>query len=234
MIDVTDATFEKEVLERSTQVPVVIDLWAPWCGPCRTLGPILEKVIDQTKGRVELVKVNVDENPAISNAFKVQSIPSVFAIKDRKVVDSFTGALPEHAVSQFIATLDTEPSEIDNLIALGDEASLRKALEIDSQNTQAGILLAQLLMEKGQDEQALEVISKVPQTPESKRITAILKLGGSQAIKNQNLESQLDDLLTKVKQDPSARQQYLDILDAMGPENPKTSYYRRQLTSQLF
>lgn len=234
MIDVTDTTFEKEVLERSTQVPVVIDLWAPWCGPCRTLGPILEKVVEQTQGKVELVKVNVDENPAISNAFKVQSIPSVFAIKDRKVVDSFMGALPEHAISQFIANLDTEPSEIDNLIAKGDEISLRQVLEIDAENIQAAIMLAQLLIDKGDNEAALEVISKVPENLETKKIIAVLKLGGSEVLQNQNLESQLDDLLAKVKHDPVARQQYLDILDAIGPENPKTSYYRRQLTSQLF
>ena len=93
-IDVTDAEFEQSVLDRSEQVPVVVDLWAPWCGPCRTLGPILEDVIDATGGAVELAKVNVDENPRISAAFQVQSIPAVMAIKDRKVVDGFIGAVP--------------------------------------------------------------------------------------------------------------------------------------------
>src|SRR5437588_3995243 len=109
MIDVTDTTFDQDVLERSKQVPVVVDLWAPWCGPCRTLGPIIERVVDATEGRVELVKVNVDENPRISATFQVQSIPAVYAMKDRKVVDGFIGALPEPAVAEFVAGL--APSE---------------------------------------------------------------------------------------------------------------------------
>src|SRR5918912_1810235 len=102
MADVTDATFERDVLERSTEVPVVVDLWAEWCGPCRTLTPILEKVIGESGGRVELAKINVDENPQASATFRVQSIPAVFAIKDRQIVDHFVGAVPESAVMAFV------------------------------------------------------------------------------------------------------------------------------------
>src|SRR5207302_4524483 len=101
MIEVTDSTFEHDVIERSADVPVVVDLWAPWCGPCRTLGPIIERVVDATDGRVVLVKVNVDENPGVSQAFQVQSIPAVYALKDGKVVDGFIGAQPEPAVRAF-------------------------------------------------------------------------------------------------------------------------------------
>jgi putative thioredoxin len=104
-IDVTDLTFGEEVMERSTAVPVVVDLWAPWCGPCRTLGPILEKVIDETEGEVELVKVNIDENPQIAAAFGVQSIPAVFALRDGQVVDNFIGAVPEPTVRTFVEKL---------------------------------------------------------------------------------------------------------------------------------
>src|SRR6476646_8875413 len=93
-MDVTDATFLRDVLDRSTQVPVVVDLWAEWCGPCRTLGPILERVVASTDGQVELVKVDTDSNPRVSATFQVQSIPAVFALRDRQVVDSFVGALP--------------------------------------------------------------------------------------------------------------------------------------------
>src|SRR5438045_9759765 len=100
MIEVTDETFEVDVLERSKQVPVVVDLWAPWCGPCRTLGPIIEKVVDATEGKVELVKVNVDENPRVSSTFQVQSIPAVYAIKDGKVVDGFIGRSEERRVGK--------------------------------------------------------------------------------------------------------------------------------------
>jgi len=94
MVDVTDATFEEAVLKRSFEVPVVVDLWAPWCGPCTTLGPLLEQAVADTDGAVELAKVNVDENPAVSNSFQVQSIPAVFAVHDGAVVDQFIGPWP--------------------------------------------------------------------------------------------------------------------------------------------
>src|SRR5687768_986063 len=104
-IDVTDASFESDVVERSRSAAVVVDLWAPWCGPCQTLGPILEKVVDETDGKVVLVKVNIDENPEISQAFRVQSIPAVYALRDGQVVDGFMGAYPEHVVREFVSTL---------------------------------------------------------------------------------------------------------------------------------
>src|SRR3954451_8732615 len=129
--DVTDATFETEVLGRSDKVPVVVDLWAPWCGPCRSLGPIIEKVVDETEGRVELVKVNVDENPAVSAAFQVQSIPAVYALKDAKVIDGFIGALPERGVKEFVDRIAPGETEADRLVTAGDEVSLRKVLEED-------------------------------------------------------------------------------------------------------
>src|SRR5919109_735494 len=104
-IDVTDATFQTEVLDRSQTTPVVVDLWAPWCGPCRTLGPIIESVVDETQGKVVLAKVNVDENPQISQAFRVQGIPAVYALSGGKVVDGFIGAQPEGPVRTFVEKL---------------------------------------------------------------------------------------------------------------------------------
>src|SRR5579871_329035 len=100
-MDVTDQTFQEAVLTRSNTVPVVVDLWAPWCGPCKTLGPILEKVVEGTGGKVELAKVNVDDNPRVSQTFQVQSIPAVFAIANGQIVDRFIGALPEAQVQAF-------------------------------------------------------------------------------------------------------------------------------------
>src|SRR3954462_6741537 len=129
-LDVTDATFENEVLVRSDTVPVIVDLWAPWCGPCRTLGPIIEKVVDETKGKAVLTKINIDENPQAAAAFRVQSIPAVFALRDRQIVNGFVGAQGEDAVRKFVeSVLPTEAEEtITSLIAAGDEASLRAVL----------------------------------------------------------------------------------------------------------
>src|SRR5487761_2458724 len=118
--DVTDLTFEHDVLERSTERPVIVDLWAPWCGPCRTLGPTIEKVVEESNGAVELVKVNVDENPQVSAAVKVQSIPAVHAMSGGKVIDGFVGALPEDQVRAFLDRLakqsQPEPSEVEQLV----------------------------------------------------------------------------------------------------------------------
>ena len=121
MIDVTDATFEHEVLARSAEVPVVVDLWAPWCGPCLTLGPIIERVVDATDGAVALAKVNIDENPQVAGSFRVQSIPAVFALRDGAVVDSFIGAQPEEVVEQFVGRLAPAPSAVDLLVAEGED-----------------------------------------------------------------------------------------------------------------
>src|SRR3712207_3361311 len=117
MIDVTDATFQRDVLDRSAEEPVVVDLWAEWCGPCKTLGPILEKVVAETDGKVELAKGDADRNPSVSAAFQVQSIPAVYAIAGGKVVDSFIGALPDPAVREFVSRLAPAQSEADRLAA---------------------------------------------------------------------------------------------------------------------
>src|SRR6187431_1013937 len=123
-IDVTDATFQTEVVERSMKSVVIVDLWATWCGPCKTLSPIIEKVVDETNGKAVLVKVDVDQNPAISQAFRVQSIPAVYAMQDGQIVDGFMGALPEHEVQRWVDTLlpTAEQSLVGSLVEAGDEA----------------------------------------------------------------------------------------------------------------
>src|ERR1700691_5208019 len=114
-MDVTDETFEAAVVTRSGEVPVIVDLWASWCGPCLTLGPMLERAVAATDGAVELAKVNVDENPRLAQSFGVQSIPAVFAIRDGKVADQFIGAVPESQVADFVQRLLPSLSEADQL-----------------------------------------------------------------------------------------------------------------------
>src|SRR3974390_1781500 len=147
--DITDATFETGVLDRSMTETVVVDLWASWCGPCRVLGPILEKGVAEIPG-VELVKIDVDATPQAASAFQVQSIPAVYAVKDRKVVDGFIGALPEAQVQQFVSGLTPTPSETDQLVAAGDEQSLRKALELQPDHPGAVVAMARLLVAEGE------------------------------------------------------------------------------------
>src|SRR5687767_9477246 len=130
VVDVTDDSFEADVLVRSESVPVVVDLWAPWCGPCKTLGPILEKVVGENGGRGELAKINGDENPRSGATFRVQSIPAVFALRDRKIVDQFIGALPEPAVREFVERLAPSASPADRLVEVGTEDALRAALDL--------------------------------------------------------------------------------------------------------
>ena len=236
MIDVTDATFEQDVLERSKQVPVVVDLWAPWCGPCRTLGPTIEKVVDATEGRVELVKVNVDENPRVAATFQVQSIPAVYALHDGKVVDGFIGALPEKGVAEFVARLAPADTEADRLVAAGDEESLRKALDEDPDHEGAVVALAELLAERGDAEEALQLLARIPETAETRRVAAIARLGdeASAADSNGEVESKLDSLLDRVKDDEGARQEFVDLLEVLGPDDPRTSHYRKALTAKLY
>jgi putative thioredoxin len=232
MADVTDATFEAQVVERSKTVPVVIDLWAEWCGPCKQLGPILEKVIGATNGQVELAKVDVDANPAVAQAFKVQSIPAVYAMKDGQIVDGFMGAQGEAQVQEFVDKLlpSQELSEIDRLVEAGDEASLVKALEIQADHPGAVVALAELLVAQGETDTGLKLLERIPESPETRRITALARTGGA----GDDVEATLAELLPKVKTDDDARQQYVDLLEVLGSEDPRTAEWRRKLSTALF
>ncbi len=233
-IDVTDETFETEVLDRSVDVPVVVDLWADWCGPCKTLGPILEKVVGETNGAMALAKVDVDANPRVSGAFRVQSSPAVFALRDRQVVDSFIGAVPEAAVRQFVARLAPVPTEVDRLIDAGDEASLRAALELEPGNERAITALAELLVGHGANEEALAFLERIPETAETRRVAALARLGAEAGLADDGVEAKLNALLDRVKDDEGARQEFVDLLEVMGPDDPRTGQFRRALAARLF
>jgi len=235
MTDVTDASFQTAVLDRSNDVAVVVDLWAPWCGPCTQLGPILEKVIDATDGKVELVKVNVDDNPQISQAFQVQSIPAVYALKDGAVVDNFIGAQGEAAVQAFVDGLlpsDTETA-LEALLAAGDQASLEQALTLVPDDDRVVVALADHWVTEGRSEEALELLTRIPESPETRRVAARARTGEVVADAD-DIGGRLDALLERVKDDDEARQEYVDLLELLGPDDPRTAPYRKALSQRLF
>jgi putative thioredoxin len=232
-IDVTDATFQAEVVERSMTTPVVVDLWATWCGPCKTLGPILERVIDETDGKVVLAKIDVDANPGVSQAFRVQSIPMVVAFDKGQPVDAFMGAQGEPEVRQFVAQLlPTEAeSRLAALIEAGDETSLRLALESDPGNEDAIVALAELLVARGDADEALALLERIPESDRTRHIAAKARV---HIAPDDDYDDTLAQLLDQVKDDDDARQRFVDILELMGPDDPRTAGYRKQLTSRLF
>jgi putative thioredoxin len=236
-IDVTDATFPTDVVERSRSVPVVVDLWAEWCGPCKTLGPILEKVIGETGGKVVLAKVDVDANRQTAEAFQVQGIPAVYALRDGKVVDGFVGAQPEAAVREFVDRLlpTEEEDAMSALLAAGDEASLRKVLDVEPGHPGAVVQLAELLVGRGDaasTAEALALLERIPESTETRRVAAMARVGADVA--DDEVTAELDGLLDQVKDDDDARQRFLDLLEVLGPDDPRTASYRKSLTSRLF
>ena len=185
VVDATDATFQKDVLERSYEVPVIVDCWAPWCGPCRVLGPILEKLAYERDGQVQLVKVNTDENPQVAGALQVQGIPAVFAFAGGAVVNQFVGALPEEQVRQFFDALI--PSEADFKAQEGyrmlqeqqipiARLHFEAALEEDPDHEMASVGLAAVLSGIGETDRAVELAQRFPNNPTSKGIVASLEL----------------------------------------------------------
>jgi putative thioredoxin len=234
MTDVTDATFGTTVMERSMTVPVVVDLWAEWCGPCKTLGPIIEKVIDETGGAVELAKVDVDTNPQIAQAFNVQSIPAVFAIHEGKIVDSFVGAFPESTVREFVEKLAPGASKVDKLVDAGDEDSLRAALELDATNVDAAVSLGDLLRRSDRLDEADAVLKPFENVLAAKTVLARIRLQRSGVSLDGDLDLTLEHLLEQSSSENSAKDSLLEILDALGPEDPRYVSYRRKLASRLY
>src|SRR2546421_2060999 len=155
-MNVTTETFERDVVERSRQLPVVVDFWAEWCGPCRQLGPILEQAVGRRAGRIELAKVDTDASPRLARNFKIQGIPAVKAFKDGAVAAEFVGAQPPAAVERFLDSL--LPSEADALVDSGDEQSLRRALELEPTRADAAVSLGRILRARGDIDEALEVL----------------------------------------------------------------------------
>jgi putative thioredoxin len=234
MSDVTDATFEQAVIERSKEIPVVVDLWAEWCGPCKTLGPILEKVVAATGGKIELAKVDIDANPQVARAFQVQSIPAVYAFRDGQPVDGFVGAQPEHIVERFIESLlpSKEETEVERLVNAGDEESLQQALAIEPDNHDAIVGLAEIYAVDGRTDDALALVARIPETADTRRVAALARIGIPES--DGEIQQRLEGLLDRVKTDEAARQEFVDLLELLGPDDPTTVDWRRKLTMRLF
>jgi putative thioredoxin len=232
--DVTEATFGAEVMERSKTVPVVVDLWADWCGPCKTLGPILEKVIGETKGAVELAKVDVEANPRIQQAFNVTSIPAVFAIVDGSIVDGFVGAVPEHEVRAFVEKLAPGASDVDRLVAAGDAASLEEAYKLDPGNESVAVALASAWLADGRIDDALILLEPYAASSDVAQVRAQASLAKAGVALDGDLDTELETLLGQAKADEAARARLLQILDALGAGDPRYVSFRRRLANALY
>jgi putative thioredoxin len=199
---------------------------------------MLERAVAATDGAVELAKVNVDENPRIAQSFAVQSIPAVFAIRDGKVADQFIGALPEQQVTAFVNNLLPALSEADALVAVGDEPSLRRALELEPGHQAATEALARVLIDRGEATDALVLLARVPETQSVRALAAAARLieSGVQvpAAGDAEVDVRLTALLERVRDDDSARQEFVDLLETLGAEDPRTNSYRRALAARLY
>jgi putative thioredoxin len=244
VIDVSEQDFEREVVERSRTTPVVVDFWAEWCGPCRTLTPALEKAANAREGDVVLAKVDTDANQSLAQRFGIQGIPAVKAFRDGEVVDEFVGVQPPAAVERFFDKL--VPTEADHLVGAGDEASLRKALELQPGRPDASVALGGLLHRRGEEDAALEILDAVPGSFAAEGLAARIRLeredpelaAAFAALDDGELQKGLDLLLEALPHadghKDDIRKVVVGVLDELGVEHPLARETRRRLASALY
>jgi putative thioredoxin len=260
VVDVTDSTFEQVVIEGSKERPVVVDLWAAWCGPCRTLGPMLEKVAGERDGAFVLAKVDVDANAVgqeLLQAVRSQGIPTVVAFRDGQPVSMFIGAYPEAEVNRFVDSIlpgeaEVEAKEAEVAAEAGDldaaERGFREALAEDPTNTDAAIGLARLLVDRGELEEARPLVAKALPRPDAERLHATIEVAdwgresgpGTLASAKRlaaagRWREALDGMVGALQDDrDAARQAMITAFAALGDDDPLVPEYRRTLAAALF
>src|ERR1700742_2209577 len=250
-IDATEADFQQDVLERSKEVPVVVDFWADWCGPCKQLSPALEAAETKRGGEVVLAKVDVDSNQQLAAQFGIQGIPAVKAFRDGKIIDEFTGAIPPAQVEAFFDGL--APSRADQLLAAGDELSLREAAELEPRRADVAVALAKARLARGAEAEALEAIENFPEDFAAAGIAARVKLSQAgvapeawTSLGAGNRAEALDALLSALSENGDAaddldpgerrdliRRAIIGVLSDLDPADPEARTYRRKLSAAL-
>jgi putative thioredoxin len=241
IFDVDEAQFEQRVIERSRSLPVVVDFWADWCGPCKQLTPALERAASARGGRVELAKLDVDANQRLAAAFRIQGIPAVKAFRDGRIAAEFTGAIPPAEVERFFDSL--LPSEADELAESGDEAALRKALELDPGHAAARRELGRTLLLRGETGEAIELLEGARGDFVADGLAARARLSGDEDLAAAfeawdagdpaGALERLQAALPDPERQDLIRRVMVAIFTELGADHPLAREHRRRLSASL-